>query len=217
MNETTKLDINLLLQESKESILDPKGYFSTMPTTGGLTYPILKVLIYGTVAGVLSFLWSIFHVSYSGGMFGGTGFMALIMSVIGAVIGLFIGAVIMLIISAVCKGSTDFEANVRVVAALMVLTPVSAAFGFVNGINLRMAVIIGALISLYGIYMMYHALVRALRCNEKSSKIVSYVLAGIIILFMITGLSGRRYHGYPHMYNETGMVEKNTTVIMQQG
>ena len=48
---------------------------------------------------------------------GAIGIMAFIWSVIGAVIGLFIGAVILLVISSICKGSTDFEANMRVTAA----------------------------------------------------------------------------------------------------
>ncbi len=61
--------------------------------------------------------------------------MALVWTIVGALIGLFIGAVIMLIISAICKGSTDFEANLRVVAAVMVLMPINALLGFTMGIN----------------------------------------------------------------------------------
>ncbi len=69
-------------------------------------------------------------------MFGGAfGIMILIWKIIGSIIGLFIGAVILLVISSVCKGNTDFEANVRVIAAIMVVMPISAFFGFAGHIN----------------------------------------------------------------------------------
>ena len=70
-------------------------------------------------------------------MFGtAVGILSIVWSVVGAVLSLFIGAVILLVISSICKGSTDFESNLRVTAAVMVVMPISAFLSFTGGINL---------------------------------------------------------------------------------
>jgi hypothetical protein len=169
-------NFNAFLQESKDAILRPKEYFPTLKTTGGLGEPVIKALIYGAVGGALSLLFSILHLMPAGmGMFGNTiGIMILIGSIIGAVIGLFIAAVLTLIASAICKGNTEFEANARVAAAIMVIMPVRAALGFLYGINLNLALVASALASFYGIYMLYHALNQSLKANENSSNSRTY-------------------------------------------
>jgi hypothetical protein len=111
-------DFNLFIQESKETLLNPKSYFSTMKTSGGITEPLIKAVIYGFVTGIIALIWGLLKIGAVGGGFigGAVGFMAFLWSIIGAVIGLFIGAVVVLIISSICKGNTDFEANLRVTA-----------------------------------------------------------------------------------------------------
>jgi hypothetical protein len=131
-------DFNVFLKESKDVLVSPKSYFSTMKTTGGIAEPLIKAVIYGVVAGLIAFIWSLLKIGSSTmGLLGGAvGVMLFVWYIIGAIIGLFIGAVIILVISAICKGSTDFEANTRVTAALMVIMPISALLGFVSGLNL---------------------------------------------------------------------------------
>ena len=128
-------DFNSFIQESKEVLVNPKSYFSSMKTSGGMTEPLIKAVIYGTIAGAIAFIWSFLKIGAVAGSILGGGFsiMIFIWYIIGSVIGLFIGAVIMLIISSICKGSTDFEANARVTAAVMVLLPVSALPGRPGG------------------------------------------------------------------------------------
>jgi hypothetical protein len=158
-------DFNLFVKESKETLLNPKSYFSTMKISGGITEPLIKAVIYGAVSGVLYFLWGLVGLGTAvGGLFGGAvGIMLFIWAIIGAVIGLFIGGVVMLILSSICKGNTDFEANVRVTASLMVVMPISALFGFTMGLNLYLGLIIGLVIKLLGLWLMYHALIEALK------------------------------------------------------
>ena len=136
-------DFNVFLNESKETLLNPKSYFTTMKTDGGMVEPLIKAVIYGGVAGLIYMIWGFLKIGASGfGMLGGAvGIMALISMLIGAVVGLFIGAVIMLVISAICKGNTDYEANLRVTASVMVIMPVSALLSFTMGINLTLGII----------------------------------------------------------------------------
>jgi len=192
MNNGT-FDFNLFLKESKETLLNPKSYFSTMKISGGMIEPLIKAVIYGAVSGVIYFLWGILGLgSAVGGLFGeSVGIMLFIWAIIAAVIGMFIGGVVLLIISSICKGNTDFEANVRVTAAIMVVVPISALFGFTMGINFSLGLIISLVIKLYGLWLLYHGLVEALKGKPETAKIVSYVLIALMVIFLIAGMSAK--------------------------
>lgn len=186
-------NLNRLYQDSKKALFQPKVYFSSMPTEGGLGEPILKALVYGAIAGIFVLLWSLLNLTgFTGGILGGAaGIAGFFWSIIAAVIGVFIGGVIVLIISAICGGNTEYEPNMRVAAALMVLMPINAFLGFFDGISFALGSIISLLVSLYGLYMLYHAVQGVLKGKEQTAKIVSYVLAAVLVLFMIIGLATR--------------------------
>ena len=193
MSESSSFDLNVFIKESKETLLNPKTYFSTMKTSGGMGEPVLKALIYSVVAGVIVYLWGILGLGGVAGVFGaGISAMALVWTIMGAMIGLFIGAVVVLIISAICKGNTDFEACLRVVASVMILFPVTAILGFITGISPVLGAIIGLCVNLYGLYLLYFGLTESLKANPGTTKIVMYVLAALLVIFMIAGLSARK-------------------------
>jgi hypothetical protein len=190
----TSFDVNAFIAESKSILVNPKSYFSTMRTTGGMTEPLIKAVVYGAVAGAFTFLWYILRLgALSGGMFGGAvGITAFFTSIIGAIIGLFVGAVILLVISSICKGSTDFEACMRVTAACMVIMPVSAFFGFLGHFSFYIGGIVSIVIGLYSIWMFYNGLVEALKANRETARIVSYVFVAILVIYIIIGFSAVR-------------------------
>jgi len=185
------------IQESKNALLKPKDYFATMPTSGGFVEPLIKALIYGTIAGVFTLIWSILQIgSLNAGMLGGllgnaVGVMAFFSSIIGALVGLFIGAVFVLLASAICGGSTDYEASVRVTASLMVLSPISAFFGFLGFLSI-LGSLVSLVISLYGVWMLYHALIGSLKGKAETSKIIGIILAVIVAVFSIMGMASKR-------------------------
>lgn len=187
-------DFKKFIDDSKAVLTTPKEYFSSMPTSGGFVEPLIKATIYGTIAGVISLIWSMLKLTAAAGAFGGmigggVGVMALIGSIIGAIVGLFIGGVILLIVSAICGGNTNYEANVRVTAALMVLSPVNALLSFTSGINLWLGGLISLAVSLYGLYLLYHAIVGALKGKEGTAKVITIVLAAIVGLVLISALT----------------------------
>jgi hypothetical protein len=191
---SVSFDINAFITESKETLLNPKSYFAAMKTTGGIAEPLIKSVIYGAVAGVFAFLWSVLKVgAVTGGMFGGAiGVMAFVWYIIAAVIGLFIGAVVILVISAICKGSTDFESNVRVAAALMVMMPIGALLGFVTGISFYLGAVVTLAINLYGLWLLYNALIETLKAKQETTKIVGYVLIALFVLMMLGKMTAAR-------------------------
>lgn len=188
-------DFNEFIKESKDVLVNPKSYFSTMKTTGGIPEPLIKAVIYGAIAGIFSLLWSILNIGAGAGMplFGGAvGIMLFIGAIIGAVIGLFIGGVIVLIISSICKGNTDFEANVRVTAAIMVIMPISAFLGFAGSFNLYLGLIVTLAVDVFALWLLYNGLVEALKAKPETSKIVMYVFVGIIVLFLLVGMGTKK-------------------------
>ncbi|MBP7730421.1 MAG: YIP1 family protein [Bacteroidales bacterium] len=192
MNDKT-FDFNLFIKESKETLLNPKSYFSEMKLSGGMVEPLIKAVIYGAIAGIFYFLWGIFRLSAGSTLIGGaTGIMGFIWAVVTAIIGLFIGAVILLIISAICKGNTDFEPCLRVTASLMVIMPISAFFGFFTGISFTLGTIVNLIIMFYCLWLMYNALISALKANAGTVKIVTIVLAALFVLSILIGINTSR-------------------------
>lgn len=185
-------DLNLFIKESKDVLLNPKAYFSTMKTSGGMAEPLIKAVIYGAVAGAIAFLWSLLKIGAMSGFGSAIGIMAFIWSIIAAIIGLFFGAVIILVISSICKGSTDFEANLRVSAALLVIMPITAFLGFAGHFNLYFGVIVSLVVGLYGLWMLYNGFVQALKTNPETTKIVAYILIAIFVLFTLLGIGAKR-------------------------
>jgi hypothetical protein len=191
MSDST-FDVNLFIKESVDVLVNPKSYFSTMKTSGGMSEPLIKAVIYGAVAGAIAFIWSLLKIGAMTGFGGAIGIMVFIWSIIGAIIGLFIGAVILLVISSICKGSTDFEANMRVTAALMVMMPINAFLAFAGHFNLYFGVIVTIAVSIYSVWLLYNGLVEALKTNPETTKIVSYVLIAIIVVFTLVGIGAKK-------------------------
>jgi hypothetical protein len=209
MSETGSFDFNAFIKESKETLVNPKGYFSTMKTTGGMVEPVIKALIYGVVAGIIIFLWGAIGLGGTAGVLGaGIGVMAMFWTVIAAVIGLFIGAIVLLVVSSICKGNTDFEACLRVAAAVMVVMPISALLGFTTGINSVFGAIVALGVNLYGLYLLYYGLTEALKTNPVTTRIIMYVLVAILVIFMIAGLGAtRRMNKYLNDYDKGDLKE----------
>jgi hypothetical protein len=198
MSETGSFDFNAFIKESKETLVNPKGYFSTMKTSGGLAEPVIKALIYGVVAGIIIFIWGAVGLGGTLGVYGaGIGAMALVWTVLAALIGVFIGAVVLLVVSSICKGNTDFEACLRVAAAVMVVMPISAVLGFTMGINPIFGAIISLCVNLFALYLSYHGLKETLKADPGTTKIVMYVLIALLVVFMIAKIgTSRRMNRY---------------------
>ncbi len=209
-------DFRKFIDDSKNSIINPKGYFETLKTTGGMVEPLIKAVLYGTAAGLLYFIWSLLNFSTAGGLFGGAiGVMVLVWSIVGSVIGLFIGSVIVLVISAISKGNTDFEACLRVTASLMVLMPVLAFISIFSGFSGTIHMILRIAVNLYLLYMLYLALVGTLKADAQTSKIVTIVLVVLMALFLLAGMGVRR-SANRYMKNLDKNMDKETREMLKE-
>jgi hypothetical protein len=209
MSETGSFDFNAFIKESKETLVNPKGYFSTMKTSGGMAEPVIKALIYGVVSGIIIFIWGAVGLGGTLGVYGaGIGAMALVWTVLAALIGVFIGAVVLLVASSICKGNTDFEACLRVAAAVMVVMPISAVLGFTMGINPVFGAIISLCVNLFALYLSYHGLIETLKADPGTTKIVMYVLIALLVIFMIAKIgTSRRMNRYMNDIGQSDLKE----------
>lgn len=182
--------LNKLFRDSTKALFSPKAYFTSMETGGGIGEPVIKALIYGIVAGIFILIWSLLDIIgvTTGTFSGNVGVVGFFANIVGAVVGVFIGGLIILIISYICSGKRNYEANMRVTAAIMVILPVNAVLGFLGGISVALGVVVTLLIHLYGLHMLYNALTTTLQGEKNPAKAISYTLGALLILFTIIGL-----------------------------
>ena len=88
--------------------------------------------------------------------------------------------------------------------ALIVRRVVQGAFlAFFYGISFTLGGVVALLVSLYSIYLLYHAAIQALKGKESSVKIAGIVL---VILVLLGFFGGRRasksIRDYSDMFNE---------------
>jgi hypothetical protein len=189
-------DFNIFLEDSKNTLLNPKSYFSNLKLSGGITEPLVKAAIYGTVTGLIYLFCFLLKIKVLGAGYIGeaVGLLAFLKIIFGAVIGLFIGAAILLVISSVCKGITDFEANLRVTSSVIVVIPVYAILSISWAINIYFGMALSLIVFIYFLWLLYHGLVDALKCKPENARIVSYVLTALIIFFLLLNVrtSGNR-------------------------
>jgi len=183
-------DLNLFLQESKNTLLNPKRYFSSMKIFGGLADPLIKAMAYGILTGLIYLICWFFRIkSFGAGYVGdAVGFLAFIKIIIMTAISSAIGALLLVLISTSCRGNSDYEPNLRVTASLLAVMPVYAIFSILWELNVYLGIIISFIISLYFIWILYFGLVAALKCKQKNVSFVLYGLAVIIVLLLLLQL-----------------------------
>jgi hypothetical protein len=194
MSEAKAFDFQKFIDDSKQALLNPKDFFSKLELTGGFVEPLVKATIYGVIAGVLNMIWSFLLVGQAfGGIFGGTaGIGALFLTIIGAIIGSFIAGVIILVLSSISNGHTDFEACYKVGVGLMVVFPISALLNVLVGISFWVNTIASIALNLYALYMLYFAITESLKAKAETAKILTYVLGGLLIMFLLIGAAARK-------------------------
>ncbi len=189
MSESS-FDFQKFFADSLQILINPAEHFSKLNKSGGLGDPIIRAVLYGIMAGIINFLWGFLKLAPTGNWFGGMvgsgiGIMALVFTLMGSVILLFIGGIVVLILSAICGGSSDFEASTRVAASVMVVMPLSALIGIASGFSFYIGSLISLLIALYGIFLMHMGIIHALNGKKAAARIAAIVLSAFPVLFIL--------------------------------
>ncbi|MFC1501107.1 YIP1 family protein [Elusimicrobiota bacterium] len=179
--------IKKIYNDTLNMVVSPRAYFSSMVLEGGMTYPLVKVVLYALFGSLFAILPKFFYTGSTLPFFG------LIIAPIVGIIGLFIGTCVAIIISSLAKGNSEFEPNLRVVASLFFISAIgsilSAIFMFVWMIPLVFDLIIEIAFLIYGIYLTYTAFTHALSANKNTIKVILGILGSVVILVAIISIT----------------------------
>jgi len=161
MNENI---LNKYLADWRGVVTNPWNFFKSMPVTGGYQAPVIFIVINFFISGLLS------------AIFRKAGFLSIITSPIGGVIGMFILAAILLLCFRIVKGTGDYEATFRVLSY-------SSAVQVATWIPY-----IGWIASLYGLYLIVVGSSEVHRVSVAKS--VLAVLIPVIVIILIAWIAG---------------------------
>jgi hypothetical protein len=208
-------DVNLFLQESKNTLLNPNKYFSSMKISGGYSEPLIKTIAYGTLTGLVYLVCWLFRIKSFGAGYTGdvVGLLAFIKIIVVTIIGSFIGALLLVIISTFCRGNSDFERSFRVTSSLMAILPVYSVLSISWVINIYFGVTISLIMSLYFLWLLYFGLTAALRGRQKSVQIVLYIIMVIVVFFLVLNVRSVRRQDKAKTETEKPHKEQKKNVI----
>lgn len=167
-------DFNDFVKETMAIVTSPVEYFSSIKEEKVLSASIIKVLLYVALAQLVG----IIPISLIG-KFSNPGTYLMISGgiLVVAIPILFIAALLLLIISAICGGNASFKSNTGVIASVMIVYPLSAFMSIFYNINVYLQAILTALVTLYGLWLLYLGLVKALGAKSTPSLVIVIILA----------------------------------------
>jgi hypothetical protein len=180
-------DFDLFRKETKNTLLNPKSYFSRMKNSAGMSEPILKALMYGLIAGIIYLIcWLLKIKSFVAGDIGeAVGLLAFIKIILGSLAGLFLASGLLFLISSVCQGITAFEVSLRVSSSLMALLPVYAILSILSALSIYIGILVNIVVSLYFLWLLYPGLVEALKCRPGKARFVCWVFFALFLLIVL--------------------------------
>ena len=153
-------------------LTDPKGFYGTMPKSGGFEEPGLFAGIMLVAGGIVLALFSLVRLQAAGF------FASLVLTPVFGAIGLLVGAAILFFLSRALGGQPTFESSFRIAAYASALVPVNAALTAVPFLPL--------LVSAYGIYIVIVAVIVVSGVPEQRAWTV---LGGLGALFLFLSLA----------------------------
>lgn len=166
-----------VLETAKAVILNPVGFFRSMPKTGGLADPLIFVVVLAVATGLIQAVLGLVHLRVAA-----TAIMALasiVLVPILAVIGSFIGAAILFVIWKLMGSKESFETAYRSAAYMSAIQPIVVILGLIP--------YVGSLVGLaWGLYLVVTASVEVHGIKAKTAWLVFGIIAAIVALMNIT-------------------------------
>lgn len=171
-------DLGTVIDQAKQVITDPAGFYRAMPKEGGFSEPVIFGLVMAAIAGAVVAVLSI--IGLTG--IGAGGLAAIIVLPIGTLIGGFIAAAFLFVVWKLMGSPENYQTAYRCVVYSYAILPVLALFSIIPYIGTVIRVV-------WGSWLMITASVEVHGRVRQTSLIVFGILG---ILMLITGLSGER-------------------------
>lgn len=184
-NMANDFNINAIIDTAKQIILNPVGFYKSMPTAGGLTTPLIFVAVMCAIAALISFVLNLVGLAKFGPI-GGGGILKVIIFPIIAVVASFIGAGIMYVIWKLMGSDKDYQTAYQCLAYTSVVFPIAAVISIFPYLGSIAQTLISS-------FLLYLASIHVHAIKPQTAKIVFGVLAAI---FVITGIQAERAARY---------------------
>ncbi len=171
----------------KKSLVTPWLYYAEMEKKGGFEEPLIRAILFGVAAGIFNFVWGLFSLNDSAGIFGkaaGTeaGIGLLFWPVPFAVVMLMAGGLLVHLLSRVCGGNLEYEAGVRVALPILALYPVASFLAFAYRLHFYAGLALSLISVFYSIWMLYQGLEKGLSGDRVRARLVC---AGLVVLIVL--------------------------------
>ncbi|MDD5630315.1 MAG: YIP1 family protein, partial [Elusimicrobia bacterium] len=175
-----------LIARARSVVLDPWGFFRSMPRTGGWKEPLVFLIVMSLLNSALRLVLGVVFSLVSLGKFAAAaGLIAGLTGAVAALIAVPIGAVISAgiahLIWTLLGSKQPFETSFRCVAFMAALLPVQAVVQALPVVGLWLAIPV----SLYGIYLFLPASTEAHEVERKKATAAVLVLGGIVFLAQV--------------------------------
>jgi hypothetical protein len=166
-----------ILETAKSVILNPVGFYRSMPKSGGLAEPLIFVVVLAVATGLIRAVFGLFHVGVAVSVLAAIGSIVLVP--VFFVIGSFIGAAILFVIWKLMGSKESFETAYRSAAYMSAISPITTVLGLIP--------FVGALIAMaWGLYLVVTASVEVHGIKAKTAWLVFGILAAIFALMNVS-------------------------------
>lgn len=173
-----------VIEDAKQVITNPAGFYREMPTTGGYANPLIFVVVMAAITGLIISLTTLIGLG-NAMVAGGMAVASIIVFPIFAVIGSFIGAAIVFVIWKLMGSEKNYETAYRCIAYSMAIGPIIAIISIIP--------YLGTIVkSLWSAFLMYTASVEVHKLKAATAKIVFGVLAGLSVLIGVSSENAAR-------------------------
>jgi hypothetical protein len=187
---TITFDLSRFREESKNALLNPDRYFSSISLTGGFSEPIAKTAAYGILTGLVYLICWFFRIkSFGAGYIGeAVGLLGFIKIIFVTILGSGIAALLLSFLSVLCKGNSGFEANYRVTSSLMAFIPVYSVLSISWNISFYPGLCVTTIALFYFLWLLFFAMTKSLKCRRKNIKTIMWGFVLIIFLYVFLNL-----------------------------
>ncbi len=164
------------IDETIAVLISPASFFSSRDRADIRWFVlILKIFLYVALAQLIG----VIPASLTQGSFAFDSTYVLISCglLVAAIPILFIAALLLCIISAICGGITNLKVNADVTASVIIVYPVSALMSIFYHINVYFHAVLSALVTLYGLWLLYLGLVKRLKAQPALSAVAVVLMA----------------------------------------
>lgn len=170
--------------DTLDAVLRPQRYFVGLPSEANFSEPVFKVFLYGVLTAVIHYLLKLANIAppVLKSIEQADPVTTLFATPALYVLMLFFGALFLLIVAALTGGIKEYARCVHCTAGLMALQPLSALanVGYVTVLGGALA---NLAVSLYWVWMLYHALIQGLNCRRGGALAV----CGVMVVFSSMG------------------------------